>query len=624
MSNTSIQLKKSGISGNTPVDLVHGEVALNYADGRLYYKDGVDGLSYIYNQDTFATVNANGSLVIASSPTDILSIIPGNNVSITANNSSKTIKFDSTPTLTHVNTAGYILPADTTVPGEPVVNLNDGRMFIQLGNGKVVDISSTPVGKTFYVSTNGNDDLVGDTPGSAKATIRAAIAAASPGDAVIVTSGIYVEKTPIIIPQNVQVQGSGERTCIIQPQTSANDIFWMNNNSYVTGFKFQSYTGSAIAFPNRVIATGNFADVSGNTFSLIDIDPEPYDNYYNSMSVTITSGTGVGQTSNIIAYNGSTNIATLDVAWAPAIPNESSVFELKIPRRTVPAASNKRYSTYITGSPYIYNSSSVTTTGTGIKVDGDLATGNKSMISAQFTQVNSGGIGIHILNDGYSQLVSMYSIFCDIGFLAESGGTASMGNCNVNFGNRGLVANGKGKLAMTATIANTSNQQSYTIDLNNVVANTDLGIAATIPYTGLIMLVDGDTAGQYYSVSSATTLVGGNTTVTFGTAVANSFTSGTNVSFYQQSQLRASGQTFEYVGAGTDIHAIPRLGGIANSENQIVVIGEGAVYATATDQSGNFTVSDLTINQESSTITGRTFTKSLFAELTPYILALEG
>jgi hypothetical protein len=218
----------------------------------------------------------------------------------------------------------------------------------------------------------------------------------------------------------------------------------------------------------------------------------------------------------------------------------------------------------------------------------------------------------------------MYSIFCDIGFLAESGGTASMGNCNVNFGNKGLVANGKGKLAMTATIANTSNEQSYTMDLNNVVANTSLGIAATIPYTGLIMLIDGDEAGKYYPVSSANALVGGSTTVTFGGPIANSFTSGTNVSFYQQSQLRASGQTFEYVGAGTDIHAIPRLGGVANAQSQIVVIGEGAVFATATDQSGNFTVSDLTINQETSTITGRTFTKSLFAEMTPYILALEG
>ena len=32
MSNTSIQLKKSGQTGNTPPSLAYGEVALNYAE----------------------------------------------------------------------------------------------------------------------------------------------------------------------------------------------------------------------------------------------------------------------------------------------------------------------------------------------------------------------------------------------------------------------------------------------------------------------------------------------------------------------------------------------------------------------------------------------------------------
>jgi hypothetical protein len=88
--------------------------------------------------------------------------------------------------------------------------------------------------------------------------------------------------------------------------------------------------------------------------------------------------------------------------------------------------------------------------------------------------------------------------------------------------------------------------------------------------------------------------------------------------------LRASGQTFEFVGAGTTINAIPRLGGVANSANQIIIIAEGAVFATSTDEAGNFTVGDLILNQETATISGRTFTKSLFAVMTPYILALEG
>jgi hypothetical protein len=529
----------------------------------------------------------------------------------------------SNVSLTFSNTASGTIPAVNTLkPGEPSINLNDGRMFIQLNNGQIIDISSVATGNTWHVAMNGNDNFKGDTPSSAKRTIRAAVAASQPGDSVVVHSGTYTEITPIIIPQNVQVQGSGERTCIIKPTTTSNNVFYVNNNSYVTGFKFVDYTGAAVSFPTTTLETGTAQAGGANTITL-NSGASTYTNYYNSMTVTITSGTGSGQSANIVSYNGATKVATVDANWSTQ-PTSSSVYSLGIPLRNSPASTSSRYTTYITGSPYIYNSSSITTTGTGIKIDGDLATGNKSIISAQFTQVNSGGTGIHVLNDGYTQLVSIYGIFCDTAFLAESGGTASMGNCNVNFGNKGLVANGKGKLAMSATVDVTSAEATFTMNLSSVTANSTLGITATIPYAGLIMKIDGDAAENYYSVVEATPLSGGVTTVTFQQTIANSFSNGTSVSFYQQSQLRASAQTFEYVGAGTSINALPKLGGIANAAAQIIGIGEGAVFATSTDQSGNFVVSDLTINQSTSTISGRTFSKSLFAEMTPYILALEG
>jgi hypothetical protein len=41
MSNV-IKIKKSGSAGNAPSSLEHGELALNYADGALYYKDSGD------------------------------------------------------------------------------------------------------------------------------------------------------------------------------------------------------------------------------------------------------------------------------------------------------------------------------------------------------------------------------------------------------------------------------------------------------------------------------------------------------------------------------------------------------------------------------------------------------
>ena len=112
---------------------------------------------------------------------------------------------------------------------------------------------------------------------------------------------------------------------------------------------------------------------------------------------------------------------------------------------------------------------------------------------------------------------------------------------------------------------------------------------------------------------------------TIKNSLDNTFVTGTTIRFYQQSQLRASGQTFEFVGAGTTLTtALPRNGGIPNSEAQIVRSNGGAVFCTSTNESGDFQVSDLIIEQTTGTISGRTFSKSLYAELTPFILALEG
>jgi len=521
------------------------------------------------------------------------------------------------------NTVFHMPEANTLAPGELAVNLTDGRLFLQLQNGHVVDISSTPAGKTYYVSTTGNDQFDGTTPGASKATIRAAVALAQPGDTVFIHSGTFTEITPIIVPQQVQICGAGERNTIIKPVDPTKDIFWMSNNAYVCGVKFIDYSSSAISFPAPVIESGTAQSGTATTVKL-SADASSYDDYYTSMNITITAGAGLNQTRTISAYDGNTKIATVSTGFIN-FPDSSSSYNLFIPLRTSPASSTTRYTTYITGSPYIYNCSSITSLGgTGLKIDGSRATGNKSMISSQFTQVNNGGTGVHILNDGYSQLVSIYGIFCDTSFLAETGGSASMGNCNVNFGNRGLVANGKGALAMTAVLDGIQAANNNTFDIKNIVANSAF-VTSTVPFSTMVMKIVGDDPGTYYTVSSATPLgANGNSTVTFALSNTSVFADGTQLNFYQQSQLRASGQTFEFVGAGTTINAIPRLGGVANSANQIIAIAEGAVYATATDESGNFIVGDLVLNQSTATIAGRTFTKSLFAEMTPYILALEG
>jgi len=98
MANTTLQLKKSGVTGNVPSSLEYGELALNYADGKLFYRDDTDNISYISTDtttDSFATINANSSLILATSPTDTLSIIPGNNITISTDTIGKSITINA-------------------------------------------------------------------------------------------------------------------------------------------------------------------------------------------------------------------------------------------------------------------------------------------------------------------------------------------------------------------------------------------------------------------------------------------------------------------------------------------------------------------------------------------------
>lgn len=94
-------------------------------------------------------------------------------------------------------------------------------------------------------------------------------------------------------------------------------------------------------------------------------------------------------------------------------------------------------------SPYIQN---VTTFGTGcvgLKIDGNLHDGgNKSVVANDFTQVVSDGIGVWVTNQALSELVSVFSYYAHIGYLAEFGGKIRATNGNSSYGTFGVVAEG--------------------------------------------------------------------------------------------------------------------------------------------------------------------------------------
>ena len=96
-----------------------------------------------------------------------------------------------------------------------------------------------------------------------------------------------------------------------------------------------------------------------------------------------------------------------------------------------------------TRSPYVQNVSTFGNGCIGMKVDGDLHNGgNDSIVANDFTQILSDGIGYWVTNLGRSELVSVFTYYCHIGYLAENGGKIRGTNGNNSYGAYGSVAEG--------------------------------------------------------------------------------------------------------------------------------------------------------------------------------------
>lgn len=97
----------------------------------------------------------------------------------------------------------------------------------------------------------------------------------------------------------------------------------------------------------------------------------------------------------------------------------------------------------LTRSPYVQNVSTFGNACVGLKVDGDLHNGgNDSIVANDFTQILSDGIGAWVTNLGRAELVSVFTYYNHIGYLAENGGKIRGTNGNNSYGDYGSVAEG--------------------------------------------------------------------------------------------------------------------------------------------------------------------------------------
>ena len=249
----------------------------------------------------------------------------------------------------------------------------------------------------------------------------------------------------------------------------------------------------------------------------------PADGYEQSDMFRFHNGSGLrnctlqGLTGQLTAPNSNLTSRTTAGAYASLDPATSP---------------EDSYAWITTKSPYVQN---VTTFGTGcigMKVDGDLHNGgNKSMVANDFTQILSDGIGYWANGEGKSELVSVFTYYCHIGYLTTEGGKVRALNGNNSYGDYGCVAEGfdSEEVAITGTV----NNRSKPAQIYQTYTNKDkiFGLAfeqAGEEYTSATLSISGN--GQNFS-GAFTEFRNGAVKEIFATEEDSNFIGGSNYTF---------------------------------------------------------------------------------------------
>ena len=303
----------------------------------------------------------------------------------------------------------------------------------------------------------------------------------------------------------------------------------------------------------------------------------------------------------------------------------------------------------IEASPYIQNSSLISFLGgSGCEIDGaKVATPNvprpglkqnaqgatvaqfdpqgKSMVANAFTIICFGGTAYNVSNDGYTQLVSVFAIFCQDGILTQSGGYASVTNSASNFGTYSLRATGFRAEAYSFDVG-VIDSITDDVDGNGVATGRQVvqvsGTTLTgIPVEDYIIKIDGYTPTdpavehiiletELVSGAPGTQIVAKITTNRsmdysdgsnrYQSNADPSFAAGSlplsnlvnaTIRFHRPSVTNSSSHTWEYAGSGNTYAALPQNGGVGQgSAFEAAEEKFGQVYTSGTNEFGDFKV----------------------------------
>ena len=244
----------------------------------------------------------------------------------------------------------------------------------------------------------------------------------------------------------------------------------------------------------------------------------------------------------------------------------------------------------------------------------------------QHTYVSGGTVKIDAVRPFDGQVVYFDTLYYTVGGITVgSGGTGYTGNANVSIG--GPLTDWGIPATAVAEVKNGSVVAVEMVSSGRGYSSTPPTVSFSSPDVGINTATGtADLIPTYYVITSSTPISSGICTITLSDNVPYSVGVGTTVPFFKQSRVLASGHSLEYIGSGTDIAtALPKSGGVPIQVNETDPRNGGLVVFTSTDQSGNFRIGDgVIINQQTGTISGTFYSKSLFSTMTPFILALGG
>ena len=503
---------------------------------------------------------------------------------------------------------------DTSNPNAPGLLVYDGNRWRGI----------TPISNTLWVDVEGNNNNDGTSPQTAKQTIKAALALATAGTQIRVASGNYNEQNPLIFPfPDISIVGADLRSTTIT-LLNDDDLFHVLNGCYVQNF---SFLGSVTKTPNPL-----------NPSELIQ--SKGIMSYWPTGSGVITQSPYVQNCTNFV-----TNSIGLNVDGSKAGGLKSMVldsFTQYNPGGLGVKVYNKGYCQVVSMFTICADKSILAETGGLVSVNNSNSDfGNYGLYADGTGPLEQSGelVSSTVNNSVFSlnnlttsqvpyvgQVLTVGDLYYNVGsfeITSPGSGYTSLPTVSVSIGTgpNAIAAQGVAIIdgGQLVGIEVASSGQNYT-DTDVITVSITGGGGASATAIAVKNPV-------YYTVADVTetfTGVGGTVSVSIQENLPYNPSAGDTVNFWRVSRIIANSHCMEYVGSGIDINtAVPFTGGTAIQANEVIQINGGRVAITSTDQLGDFRVGeDLVINQNTGTISGQAFRKSILAIVIPYILAL--